>query len=417
MKLAVCQLESGAALATTHRLAEPAASWAQFGDQLFVFSPPENWDSFQRRADERGLAWKALPREADSDELFLVRQKGKLFQEDNPDVPVLYERGRYLVVRLSGEAFKGIAERRELCYEVLPLQANTVVFEERLRPAVRAAADPWTKEFVDRIDRDEFLKTLTHLAHYHTRHSISDDYQSAAQWCLGKLTALGYETHLEEISVDGKPSHNVIAGKTGTGKPESRQLILITAHLDSINSVAHGTPDAVAPGADDNGTGSAGLLEMARALRDGSFTHDLRFVLFGGEEEGLLGSREHVDGLSQPDRSRIKAVVNMDMIGGLNIQSPSVTLESSISFSQMVSRLVDAGHTYTSLKVETSWRYFGSDHVPFIQAGIPAVLTIEGVDGSNHYIHTPNDVLEHVSDTLALEILRMNVAFAAMCAK
>lgn len=80
----------------------------------------------------------------------------------------------------------------------------------------------------------------------------------------------------------------------------------------------------------------------------------------------------------------------------------------------MISRLVDAGHTYTSLKIETSWHFFDSDHVPFIDAGIPAVLTIEGADTSNHFIHSPEDVLAHVSDTLALEILRMNVAFVVM---
>jgi hypothetical protein len=414
MKFAICQLESGASLSPSHRLVEPATSWVQFGDQLFVLAPAEHWDSVLRRADERGLALKSVPQEAQSEELFLVRQKGRLFQREHPDIPVLLNRGRYLVVKISEQDRTRIVVRSEPGYKVVPLQPNTVVFDERPRPTVRAAADPWVKQFVDRIERDPFVTTLSKLTHYDTRHSLSEDYRSVAQWCLSELQAMNCTTHLEEISVGAQSSHNVFAEKVGFGEQEQRHIVLVTAHLDSINWVAHGAPDAIAPGADDNGTGSAGLLEIARALQDHSFTHDLRLVLFGGEEEGLYGSHEYVNALSQADRARIKAVVNMDMIGGLNTESPSVTLESSIEFSQMVGQLVDMGHTYTSLKIETSWHYFDSDHVPFIDAGMPAVLTIEGADTSNHYVHTPDDILDHVSDILALDILRMNVAFVAM---
>ena len=58
-----------------------------------------------------------------------------------------------------------------------------------------------------------------------------------------------------------------------------------------------GGPSAAAPGADDNGSGSAGLLELARVLSSRQWGHDLRFILFGGEEEGLHGSRQYVAAL------------------------------------------------------------------------------------------------------------------------
>jgi Zn-dependent M28 family amino/carboxypeptidase len=54
-----------------------------------------------------------------------------------------------------------------------------------------------------------------------------------------------------------------------------------------------------------------------------------------------------------------------------------------------------------------------SDHVPFIQAGVPAVLTIEGADSTNHNVHSVADTIDHVNYDFALEILRMNVAFVA----
>src|ERR687890_2721265 len=115
--------------------------------------------------------------------------------------------------------------------------------------------------------------------------------------------------------VDGSPSWNVIAEREGHA-PGGRGVVLVTAHLDSIN--INGGPAAPAPGADDNGSGSAGLLEISRAFRDHRGEHDLRFILFGGEEQGLFGSKQYVAGLPTSEKRRIRAVLNMDMIATLN---------------------------------------------------------------------------------------------------
>jgi Zn-dependent M28 family amino/carboxypeptidase len=188
-------------------------------------------------------------------------------------------------------------------------------------------------------------------------------------------------------------------------------VVLLTAHLDSIN--IQGGPLAPAPGADDNASGSAGLLEIARVLATHDSEHDLRFILFGGEEEGLFGSQQYVASLPASERDRVRAVVNMDMIGTMNTSTPSVMLEGAPVSQHVINGLAEAAATYTHLAVETSLHPFASDHVPFIDAGLPAVLTIEGVDSTNSHIHSIHDTLEHISYDLALEILRMNIAFAA----
>ena len=202
----------------------------------------------------------------------------------------------------------------------------------------------------------------------------------------------------------------MIASKRGTGSA-TRGLILVVAHLDSVNS--SGGPAAPAPGADDNGSGSAGLLEMAQALKDHQGVHDLRFVLFGGEEQGLLGSRHYVAGLSAADRARVRAVVNMDMIATLNTPTPTVLLEGAELSQTLLDSLADAAATYTQLTVQTSLRPFNSDHVSFIDVGLPAVLTIEGADNANENVHTAGDSLQHIDFDLMIEILRMNVACVA----
>jgi Zn-dependent M28 family amino/carboxypeptidase len=79
----------------------------------------------------------------------------------------------------------------------------------------------------------------------------------------------------------------------------------------------------------------------------------------------------------------------------------------------VIDGLADAAATYTQLRVQTSLHPFNSDHVSFLDAQVPAVLTIEGTDDANHHIHSANDTLSHINYALALEILRMNVAFVA----
>jgi Zn-dependent M28 family amino/carboxypeptidase len=168
--------------------------------------------------------------------------------------------------------------------------------------------------------------------------------------------------------------------------------------------------NAPAPGADDNASGAAGVLEIARILAEHSANHDLRLILFGGEEEGLYGSKQYVSKLSKDERTRISAVINMDMVATLNTTSPAVLLEGAPVSRNLIKELAEAAATYTSLTIQISENPFNSDHVPFIDEHIPAVLTIEGTDSSNTNIHTANDTLDHISYELALDILRMNLA-------
>lgn len=103
----------------------------------------------------------------------------------------------------------------------------------------------------------------------------------------------------------------------------------------------------------------------------------------------------------------------MDMIGVKNTQDPTVLLEGADISQSLINALTEAGSTYTNLKIQTSLNPFASDHVPFIEAGIPAVLTIEGSDSSNSNIHSDNDKINFIDFDLMREIVRMNVAFLA----
>lgn len=100
------------------------------------------------------------------------------------------------------------------------------------------------------------------------------------------LLSYGYAVNKVSVPLNTSSSANLIADKMGQGV--QCKLLLVTAHLDSVNLA--GGIGAVAPGADDNASGVAGALEIARILGPRAANHDLRVILFGGEEQGLRGS-------------------------------------------------------------------------------------------------------------------------------
>jgi photosystem II stability/assembly factor-like uncharacterized protein len=165
----------------------------------------------------------------------------------------------------------------------------------------------------------------------------------------------------------------------GSESPERR--IILCAHYDSFAGYA--TSYECAPGADDNATGVAAVLAAAEALA-GSWTEkSIEFVLFDGEELGLLGSRYFVAGLDEDLVYWYEAVVNLDMIGYDYLSDRSLLIVGNVD-DHTDSLLADVViETAADLPLDlypyysTDWQG-GSDHMPFRITGIPSVLLIEG---------------------------------------
>jgi Zn-dependent M28 family amino/carboxypeptidase len=272
-------------------------------------------------------------------------------------------------------------------------------------------AETATTTLADGVSADTYLEVLKELTAHPTRQSFSPSYRDAAQRVGERLTALGYATREEPVSFGGRQTLNVIAEKPGTAPADERRLVYVVAHLDSINEA--GGTNAPAPGADDNASGAAGVLEIARLLAATTARDDLRLVLFGGEEQGLHGSRVHVASLPAAEKSKISMAVNMDMISRRNTAAPSVLLEGATVSQHVIDALAQAAHDTSDLEVFVSLEPFASDHVSFINAGLPAVLTIEGEDQLNTDEHTVRDTLEGLELSVAVSILRMNTAAVA----
>ncbi len=120
------------------------------------------------------------------------------------------------------------------------------------------------------------------------------------------LSQAGSTAHIDVDPPESRPQVNVIAEKTGTN---DGNVVMAGAHLDSVQA---------GPGINDNGSGSAALLEVAEQLSRHRPENTLRFAWWGAEEDGLLGSTAYVEGLSPDELGRIALYMNFDMVGSPN---------------------------------------------------------------------------------------------------
>ena len=382
-------------------------AWSQFLDQLIIWQThdaAEPLPAFGPEGDGDGRAEPPSLR----GEPCLVVQAGNTFLVWHPQARVLINKGRYLVVDLTADERRTLqAESESNSFGICPLPLNQVVLERR--SVIGRGPDPLIIPLVGQVSLGRMSQSVAALTALRTRHSIRPEFSQAADFCRDRLATLGYAVMKQPIKVQGSTSYNVVADKVASDA--ARRLWIVCAHLDSINDA--GDSVAAAPGADDNASGVAGALEIAEILAPLVTRDDLRFVLFGGEEQGLLGSRHYVASLSAEDRARVAGVINMDMVARMNTASPAVMLEGAPISSDLINELATAAADYTSLAVQTSLNPFASDHVPVINAGIAAVLTIEGADGTNHDVHTASDTHEKLNLSLAQEIVKANIAVLA----
>jgi Zn-dependent M28 family amino/carboxypeptidase len=199
-------------------------------------------------------------------------------------------------------------------------------------------------------------------------------------------------------------AEDLIARLPGNGQVAG--VFLVTAHFDAIGLRTPGWTENwrtwAAPGADDNGTGVATVLEAARILSRLDLPFDVMFVLFSGEELGLLGSEAFVSALPGFDTGRIIGVLNCDMIGYPFGGRPAGTVVSN-PFSDWLSDLIvesaaasDPSFPLAVLSPGPS----NSDHAPFWRASIPGVMFVEPLRENMligyPYYHTLADTLGNV---------------------
>ena len=201
---------------------------------------------------------------------------------------------------------------------------------------------------------------------------------------------------------------NIIGLWKGSDPVLSRQYVVIGAHRDHIGIGAYGSRarrqrGEIHNGADDNATGSVGVIEIVRALSEAGYhpKRSILFMLFDAEEMGLIGSRWWVANPTVPLK-QVVAMINMDMIGRVRDDKCQVMGSNT-------SRAWETALKKATARSPLEWRimpsgFGGSDHLPFMMAKIPAIFFHSGLHPD---YHTPQDDPEKCNPRGAVEALKV----------
>ncbi|MGZ5263822.1 MAG: M28 family metallopeptidase [Kaistella sp.] len=350
----------------------------------------------------------------------------------------------------------------------------TILFSLSLS-AQKLKNDPEITKYVNQVSKDSLRANVEKLVSFGTRHTMSSTTDpdqgigAARNWVLSKFRKYAensngrMEVFLQNMDLqpDGKRISkvtnlgNAVALLKGTD-PNDKRIIIISGHLDSrVSDVMNA--ESLAPGANDDASGVAALIESARILSQSKFPATILFVAVSGEEQGLLGAKMLAD-QAKAENWQIEAVLNNDMIGNNSFDAPknsgkpklrvfseglsafeteknaagirNLGLENDGAARQLARYVKEIGEKYVkNIDIKLIYRndrfLRGGDHTPFVNHGFTAVrLTdyFENYDHQHQDIRTENnkkfgDLIEFMDFDYLKTNTAVNVSVLANLAK
>ena len=288
-----------------------------------------------------------------------------------------------LVILLLAESLVGVAQIQHLHEHDYPM-----VTEE----------NPIIRNLMNDVSADSIKVTIEHLSSYHTRRYDSRYIYDVQDWIVNRYKEMkGIDTvmlhdflvpYFEEGTAD-----NVLAIQWGTTTPQ--EFVVCGAHYDSWNADGY-DPDTIrSPGADDNASGMAGIIETARILSHYTFDRSIIYGNWCAEEAGLIGSAAYAHDCAEQDMD-IVGYFNLDMTGYLAEGSDiHVNLMFTTRDSLLGRYFINLSRIYyPDMRIWQDWLPWGdSDYSSFNRNGYAAVHPFEDVRESSPFIHSRNDIL------------------------
>ena len=263
--------------------------------------------------------------------------------------------------------------------------------------------------WLPQVQEQRLYDTINHLSRYRNRYYASSHGRTSAEWIREHWQSLAagrsdVTTELFTACSTCSTQPSVILTIRGWDLPD--EVVVLGAHLDSINGNTRNDPNQLAPGADDDASGIATLTETLRiALADGwQPRRTVKFMGYAAEEVGLRGS----NAIAQSFRASGVNVVSVLQVDMTNYKSGAVTdmkLISDYSNTDLKNFFVTLFDTYLApmglTRSNTACGYACSDHASWTNAGYPAAMMFEAGDpgGSFPYIHTPYDTLATMGES------------------
>jgi hypothetical protein len=247
---------------------------------------------------------------------------------------------------------------------------------------------------IAQVSQDSLYSYTSTLQAQGDRYAGSTSSHISRDWLAGKFASFGYDSVVIDSFVTSVPCQNVLAFKLGTVMPD--HYIVVGAHRDAVSG---------SPGADDNGSGSAGVLEIARILKNINTDLTFVFALFDSEEQGLNGS-EHYANEAKARGDSIVYMFNMDMIANEGNSTQAKLYHGSVlTYTELLQHLADS---LVGISAVLSGSSGGSDHYPFLQNGYEATFLHEYIFSSVY--HSYRDSTTHMTFPYFTKMVRAGLA-------
>jgi leucyl aminopeptidase len=272
------------------------------------------------------------------------------------------------------------------------------------------------KALIAESDPNNMWKQLEHLTSFKNRYADSEEGVAAIEWVkqqFDSMATANKRTDVDSYFVQTKyPSYRQPSLVTVIGKDKPGDAVVVGAHIDTYSGRKQG--------ADDDGTGSANNLELARVLLSTKtqFKHPIYILWYSAEEWGLIGSQNVVRDF-KAKHIPVKAVMQIDM-SGYNSENNDVYIVKDYTDQSLNDFTAELVRTYTGVKPRTMYcGYACSDHASWTKEHIKSVMPFEADlgYGSSPYIHTAGDTLETVSLEHMTVYLKLALSFVGELAE
>jgi hypothetical protein len=354
----------------------------------------------------------SLDKQALPSEIYLVRTRGQLPEKDG----IIVHGTSNNVFVVSGDPGTVMALAQNGC-SVTPLRGQPSPPTNAYRQWVRLdTPDTTIAGMVVQVEWTDVSNKIQWLVDFGTRYSYATNHYEVAESIGAVFADYGLLPILSSFEYNYTTMWNVEATQTGTVYPDS--FFIICGHFDSISEQSLTS----APGADDNGTGTATVLTAAEILTQYDFEYSIRYICFGGEEQGLRGSAAYASAAAAESLG-IVGVLNFDMMGyweyGVEMD---LEIETNVASQWLAAAITNAADLYTGAAYELHV-YDGAwwgDHASFWAEGYAAVNHEEAWDWGdpdfNPYYHTTDDLPMYLGPDFVVGNIQIGIAALATLA-
>ena len=265
--------------------------------------------------------------------------------------------------------------------------------------------DPRIREMMNQVSMDSLEATVQYLQDYQSRLWNSDNAFAASDWIASRMEALGLEVEQQAFYANtwlgsGQAAPNVIGIQRGTLYPD--KYVVCGSHFDSFSFEAY-YGGGICPGADDNATGVASVLESARILTQYEFEYSIIYCAYGCEEMGLYGSEAYASRCQQQGME-ILGYFNNDMNGYLYGDVIHIDCIYPNSVAPIGDYYINVANVYfPEMPVRhVNFNEGDSDHTSFNEHGYMGIYPFEDYQNYSPYIHTVNDLIGNSVNSFAM---------------